>query len=64
MDLHNREQQGKKEGLAILSFDLDRLKDVNDTFGHGCGDDYLRVSSGIIQDAIYGKCVRVPDRRR
>jgi len=57
VDLHNREQQGKKEGLAILSFDLDRLKDVNDTFGHGCGDDYLRVSSGIIQDAIYGKCV-------
>ena len=57
VDLHNREQQGKKEGLVILSFDLDRLKDVNDTFGHGCGDDYLRVSSGIIQDAIYGKCV-------
>lgn len=56
VDLHNREQQGKREGLVILSFDLDGLKDVNDTFGHESGDDYLRIGGSIIQDAVFGKC--------
>ncbi len=34
--------------VALLFLDLDGLKKINDTFGHGAGDDALRVLAGII----------------
>ena len=29
---------------ALLMFDLDNLKQINDTFGHDCGDEYVRLT--------------------
>lgn len=57
VDLHNWDQYEGKKDLAILSFDLDRLKDVNDIYGHAKGDEYLILGSSIIGEALYGKYV-------
>ena len=57
VDLHNWDQFEGKKDLAFLSFDLDRLKDVNDIYGHAKGDEYLILGSSIIGEALYGKYV-------
>ncbi|MGW8367522.1 MAG: putative bifunctional diguanylate cyclase/phosphodiesterase [Gammaproteobacteria bacterium] len=38
--------------LAILYVDVDRFKDINDTFGHSAGDASLEILSQRISDAL------------
>ena len=40
---------------ALLIIDLNKFKDVNDTFGHGIGDELLKVISHRLQAAIDDK---------
>lgn len=39
-------------GLALLMVDLDKFKEINDTFGHHGGDEVLRVTADRLMQAV------------
>ena len=40
------------DAVGVLMIDIDRFKVLNDTFGHGTGDEVLRAVSGAIVGAV------------
>ncbi len=49
-----------KRVISVLTLDIDRFKTVNDTYGHGVGDDVIRMVAGIFSTSlretdIYGR---------
>ncbi len=47
------------ERLALMVIDLDRFKEVNDTYGHLAGDDVLRTTAAILRRHFRGDDVIV-----
>lgn len=45
---------GSREPLALLILDIDRFKDLNDTHGHGLGDEVLRQFASRCVGAVRG----------
>jgi diguanylate cyclase (GGDEF)-like protein len=52
--LSERLAAGRPGPAAVLYLDLDRLKSINDYFGHAAGDFYLRVFAERLQASMRG----------
>lgn len=44
-------QHDQLKVAALVMSDLDNLKYINDTFGHDCGDDYIRLMANVLKSS-------------
>ena len=45
----------KNENIAVLMFDIDFFKKVNDTYGHDAGDEVLKFVAGELKELMGGR---------
>ncbi len=50
LDYHMALAQRSADTMALMFIDIDYFKQINDTFGHLCGDEILRQLAGILQE--------------
>lgn len=47
-----QKNESSKKTLAVLMFDIDHFKSINDNHGHGVGDEVLKLFAKRIQDSL------------
>lgn len=52
LELEIRKAHGSGSGLAVLLLDLDRFKEINDTFGHAKGDEVLAAVTARLSRCV------------
>ncbi|MEJ8475515.1 putative bifunctional diguanylate cyclase/phosphodiesterase [Roseibium algae] len=52
-----KEPQTEAEGSAVVYIDLDRFKDINDTLGHGAGDEIITAVAARLRAVVPGSGV-------
>lgn len=55
LDLRERERNGLSPGLALVAYDLNKLKSVNDQLGHAAGDIYIKKMAAFISSSELGQ---------
>ena len=52
VDITNLGSRLREQSMAIICMDLNNLKEINDTYGHTVGDDYIRRAASAISFAV------------
>jgi diguanylate cyclase (GGDEF)-like protein len=61
MDMESYRRAPPSPRLAMIMFDLNNLKQVNDTLGHKTGDELIQATATLIREtfAAHGSCYRI-----
>ena len=52
LDIELAQARRNRKKLAVFFLDLDRFKEINDTLGHGAGDELLKQAAGLFRETV------------